>query len=238
MQEATFGDSLKKIRLSKGDSVRKVALYAGISASYYSQIENNKRQIPKPATLRKIATGLHISETEIFKLANLIPAESPAAKPVIHVSGLRMPADVDLPGRKPTQSAQANKIGLTNSRQQLHYPLSTHVNTQLPPWQAQAETIQWLKITDTNLVMLGILKSDLAVISTAAKACQLIPESPKLMAFNLTTAKTTVRQTLITTDQQVMLTTGLPTEKPLFLTLKEFKHQLAGAVINLYRDLH
>jgi len=43
---------------------------------------------------------------------------------------------------------------------------------------------------------------------------------------------------LITTDQQVMLTTGLPTEKPLFLTLTEFKHQLAGAVINLYRDLH
>jgi len=86
MQDSTFGNELRKIRRGKGDSVRKVALYAGISASYYSQIENNKRQIPKPNTLRKIAKGLRISETQIFELADLIPddlekAKSPDKKP-------------------------------------------------------------------------------------------------------------------------------------------------------------
>lgn len=66
-----FGKKLKAIRMEKGFSIRQTALQAGTSNPYISQVENGKRNIPKPETLEKLAKGLRISKEEIFKLAGL-----------------------------------------------------------------------------------------------------------------------------------------------------------------------
>lgn len=74
-----FGANIKAIRERKDYTVRQVALWSGISSSYLSQVENAKREIPSPKTLRKIANGLRITENEIFELAGLVidtPANS------------------------------------------------------------------------------------------------------------------------------------------------------------------
>lgn len=66
-----FGPKIKKIREQKHFTVRQAALQANISNSFWSQVENKKREIPKPDTLRKMALGLRISEKEIFKMAGI-----------------------------------------------------------------------------------------------------------------------------------------------------------------------
>lgn len=66
-----FGPKIKEIRNKKRFTVRQAALQAGISPSFWSQVENKKREIPKPKTLQKMATGLRITDDEIFKLAGI-----------------------------------------------------------------------------------------------------------------------------------------------------------------------
>lgn len=235
MQDLTFGEQLRKIRRGKGDSVRKVALYAGISASYYSQIENNKRQIPKPNTLRKIAKGLRISETQIFELADLIPDELEENKSSAETpSGARlnmMDHPLDLSG------TATPLIPINDTQTKLRVPDNTEVFNKLPVRDAKEPVMAWLKVTDTNLMMLGILQNDLVVVDSAKDACQLSSEQAKLIAINLKPGKTTIRRALPVADGQVLLTTGFPTEKSVFLPRDEFETKLAGAVINLYRNI-
>ncbi|KRO03949.1 hypothetical protein IV54_GL001796 [Levilactobacillus paucivorans] len=240
MQDSTFGNELRKICRGKGDSVRKVALYAGISASYYSQIENNKRQIPKPNTLRKIAKGLRISETQIFELADLIPddlekAKSPDKKPSGRTKShsLNMMANTD---SLPTTSSL--RIPISDTHTELRIPDNMKVSSKLPVRDAKATGLAWLKVTDTNLMMLGILQNDLVVVDSTEEACQLASENAKLVAINLKSGKTTIRRALPVANDQVLLTTGFPSEKSVFLSRDKFEAQLAGAVINLYRDVH
>lgn len=66
-----FRTEIKNIRLEKKFTLRQVALQSGIDAGYLSQLENGKRNIPKPETLKKLAKGLRISKEEMFKLAGL-----------------------------------------------------------------------------------------------------------------------------------------------------------------------
>lgn len=70
-QKNDFGLSIKKIREEKGFSVRQAALQANISSSYWSQVENNKRNVPKPTTLEKMAKGLRIPVQNIYQIAGL-----------------------------------------------------------------------------------------------------------------------------------------------------------------------
>ena len=71
MNNQNFRTEIKNIRLEKKFTLRQVALQSGIDAGYLSQLENGKRNIPKPTTLEKLAKGLRISKEEIFKLAGL-----------------------------------------------------------------------------------------------------------------------------------------------------------------------
>lgn len=255
MQDSTFGDKIKRIRLSKGDSVRKVALYAGISASYYSQVENNKRSVPKPNTLRKIAKGLHLSEDEIFKLANLIPADSqrtdrkktksgsgnlmgPTLGLKKHSTLSKVNYGISASHSKSDQhiNQQPNRIALNNTSARLYVPANACVQTKLPPKNDETPATAWLKVTDSDLVMLGILKNDLAVIDSSGITSSISSQAAKLVAINLTTTKTTIRRALLVEDEQVMLTTGHPAERPTFLHYPTFLEKFVGNVINLYRD--
>ncbi|TKH05525.1 helix-turn-helix transcriptional regulator, partial [Peribacillus simplex] len=54
-----FGDEIKTIRTYNQMTIREVAKQAGISHSYLSQIENNRRDTPNPEVIKKIAIGLN-----------------------------------------------------------------------------------------------------------------------------------------------------------------------------------
>lgn len=71
-----FGPKIKAIRKEKNFTVRQAALQAGISNSFWSQVENKHREIPKPNTLEKMAKGLRISKEEIYELAGISAPEN------------------------------------------------------------------------------------------------------------------------------------------------------------------
>jgi len=70
-----FGTQIKAIRENKHFTVRQTALQGGFSSAYLSQIENGKKNIPKVATLYKIAKGLRISQDDILILAGITHIE-------------------------------------------------------------------------------------------------------------------------------------------------------------------
>ena len=61
-----LGDRIKKLRLQTGLSQEKFALKVGLDRTYYSSVENGKRNIAI-INLKKIADGLGISLSELFK---------------------------------------------------------------------------------------------------------------------------------------------------------------------------
>jgi transcriptional regulator with XRE-family HTH domain len=77
-----FGEKIKQIRESKNISVRQAAIKADMSHSYLSQIENGLREIPSKKVLIKMAKGLRMTETEIFKIAGFIPDDGNDIKEV------------------------------------------------------------------------------------------------------------------------------------------------------------
>lgn len=61
-----LGDRIKKLRLQTGLSQEKFALKIDLDRTYYSSVENGKRNIAI-INLKKIADGLGISLSELFK---------------------------------------------------------------------------------------------------------------------------------------------------------------------------
>jgi len=61
-----LGDRIKKLRSQTGLSQEKFALKIGFDRTYYSSVENGKRNIAI-INLKKIADGLGISLSELFK---------------------------------------------------------------------------------------------------------------------------------------------------------------------------
>jgi transcriptional regulator with XRE-family HTH domain len=68
-----FGQELKAIRKEKNISIRKLAELAEISHAYISQIENGKRDRPKPDLIKKLSKALGVSYTQMLELAGHLP---------------------------------------------------------------------------------------------------------------------------------------------------------------------
>ena len=68
----SFGSELKRIRNNLGLTVREVAKRSDISHSYLSQVENGRRNPPKPETLIKIAKGLNVNSDDLMYLAGYV----------------------------------------------------------------------------------------------------------------------------------------------------------------------
>jgi transcriptional regulator with XRE-family HTH domain len=63
---AELGSELRRIRLSKGVTLEKLAYGAGISKGNLSDIEHGKRD-PRFSTLKAISEGLEISVSQLLK---------------------------------------------------------------------------------------------------------------------------------------------------------------------------
>ncbi|MCR8636178.1 helix-turn-helix domain-containing protein [Paenibacillus radicis (ex Xue et al. 2023)] len=82
MSETEFGIYLKKARESKGVSVNQLALESGISNAQISRIENGRRGIPKPETIRKLAEALQIPYEAMMEKAGHMPDDHKQEIPV------------------------------------------------------------------------------------------------------------------------------------------------------------
>lgn len=61
-----LGERIRELRQLTGLSQEKFALKIGIDRTYYSSVENGKRNISLD-NIKKIADGLNISISELFK---------------------------------------------------------------------------------------------------------------------------------------------------------------------------
>ncbi|WP_053072756.1 helix-turn-helix domain-containing protein [Lactiplantibacillus herbarum] len=226
MVKVTFGEQLKRIRTQKRYSVRKVALFSGISSSYYSQVENNKRQIPKPETLRKIAKGLNITTNEIFTLAGLIPNNSDT---------------FDSNDNLTTDKATVHELQLLNSSIRLQIPASRRVYSRLPHLDFAAAQPQyfWLKVADNALITEGITMDSLVVISTDTAICNFSDQHrSKLVALNLDSrGDTVIRRVIWGSDHQYFILNGPADPEPVILEKTAFDKLFAGVVVNLHREI-
>ncbi|TYO95157.1 repressor LexA [Desulfallas thermosapovorans DSM 6562] len=53
-----FGETLRELRESKGFTVNQLAIKSGVSAAHISRLENERRSVPKPKTIKKLAKAL------------------------------------------------------------------------------------------------------------------------------------------------------------------------------------
>lgn len=78
--DARFGEQLRAARLAQGLSVRALARQLGVSASFLSQVENDKAR-PSVATLYAITNALDISIDELFSDDVMAVVPRPSASP-------------------------------------------------------------------------------------------------------------------------------------------------------------
>ncbi|MFS0655117.1 helix-turn-helix domain-containing protein [Bacillus sp. 179-C3.3 HS] len=68
----SFGAYLRALREDKKLSVNQLAMYSEVSAAGISRIENGKRGIPKPPTIKKLAGALKVPYEEMMQAAGYI----------------------------------------------------------------------------------------------------------------------------------------------------------------------
>lgn len=69
-----FGKYLKNKREMRGMTVNQLGMYSDISAATISRIENNKRGVPKPGTIKKLSAALKVPYEEMMKEAGHMDA--------------------------------------------------------------------------------------------------------------------------------------------------------------------
>lgn len=67
-----FGAYLRALREEKKLSVNQLAMYSEVSAAGISRIENGKRGIPKPPTIKKLASALKVPYEDMMQAAGYI----------------------------------------------------------------------------------------------------------------------------------------------------------------------
>lgn len=98
-----FGEQLRALRKARHLTVNQLAIYSGVSSATISRIENGKRGIPKPATIRKLADTLKMPYENLMAAAG-------------HITPFRM---------KSAKRLKAINPSIPYTRQQLPIKLST-----------------------------------------------------------------------------------------------------------------
>ncbi|MDM5299487.1 helix-turn-helix domain-containing protein [Bacillus pumilus] len=70
-----FGEQLRMLRENRKMSVNQLAMYSGVSAAGISRIENGKRGVPKPLTIKKLAHALKVPYEDLMLIAGHIEQE-------------------------------------------------------------------------------------------------------------------------------------------------------------------
>lgn len=75
-----FGEYLKSIRIEKSLSARKLSQISGVSQSYITNMENNKRGIPSHSVLKRLALSLGVNPFEFMEASGYFENEDPDGK--------------------------------------------------------------------------------------------------------------------------------------------------------------
>jgi len=75
-----IGETIKSLREKKGLKLNELARKAGVNASYLSAIENNKKQNPSRAILKKVADQLDMTVDDIIRISAAINSDYYARK--------------------------------------------------------------------------------------------------------------------------------------------------------------
>ncbi|RKJ71335.1 XRE family transcriptional regulator [Butyricicoccus sp. 1XD8-22] len=76
----SFGNYINKIRESKNMTLDDVATKSEISSAQLSRIENGKRGIPKPSTLKKLSVALDVEYNELMFAAGYVQNNEPSTE--------------------------------------------------------------------------------------------------------------------------------------------------------------
>lgn len=70
-----FGTHLKELRQQKEFNLEQLAKESGISAAQISRIENGKRVLPKPQTIKSLSVALGVTYEELMRSAGYLDSE-------------------------------------------------------------------------------------------------------------------------------------------------------------------
>lgn len=71
---------LKKLRADKKYSLKEAGERTGIAEAYLWQLENGRREVPRPETLKKLADGYGIPVENLLKYAGYMEQSAPDPK--------------------------------------------------------------------------------------------------------------------------------------------------------------
>lgn len=73
-----FGKHLRRLRESRGYSIRQLSMRSGVSFGQISKIENGRRGVPKPETIEKLSNGLGVDYDYLMSLAGYVSNDETA----------------------------------------------------------------------------------------------------------------------------------------------------------------
>lgn len=222
-----FGPQLKKMRTEKGYTVRQAALQAGISSSYWSQVENAKREIPTPKTLEKIAKGIRTNKHIIFKMAGIINKQQDSAY---------NPSNLNLDGFTTyDNNVRYAPIYGTIKAGPGGFAYEDHEGTMIVGGKHALTNhkLIWLRVSGDSMTGDGIHSDDLALIDTEAE-CECTGE---ILAVVYDSVFGTLKH-VTKSAGTIVLSASNPIYKPIVLSghdLDTFK--IVGKAISIQRDI-
>jgi len=72
VNQGSFGAYIKSLRKLKGQSLVQLSDNSGISFPHISRIENGKRGVPKPDTLKSLSEALEVPYEEMMRVAGYL----------------------------------------------------------------------------------------------------------------------------------------------------------------------
>jgi len=73
-QPPDFGEVIKKIRVDQKLTLKAAAELTGIAEAYLWQLENGKRETPRPETIKKLADGYGVAAQQLLVSAGYLPS--------------------------------------------------------------------------------------------------------------------------------------------------------------------
>ncbi len=77
-----FGEVIKKIRTDRKLTLKAAAELTGIAEAYLWQLENGKRESPRPETIKKLADGYGVPPQHLLACGGYLPEQGDIKKEV------------------------------------------------------------------------------------------------------------------------------------------------------------
>ncbi|MGB9866744.1 MAG: transcriptional repressor LexA [Bacillota bacterium] len=165
----SFGKYLKSLRERKGFSVRQLALLAGISNGYLSQVETGQRGTPSPEILKKLAKPLGVSYEELLRAAGYLSASDRAGvSDSVTVEHRREDGTVDIrqiPGAWPVgETVRVPILGVIRAGEPIYAEQNIEGYEEVPKEWVNGQECFFLRVTGDSMSGARIQEGDLVFV--------------------------------------------------------------------------